>query len=113
MGLVLEAMGLVLWVVEVPVPRPTWDHLWVAPPYSVAQAEQHHRMVVAYLLAVQAEHHHYHWMAASSSPAVVESYCGTGLYWLPPVLVAADPVASLATARMPVARVVVGMVVDH
>ena len=80
----------------------------MAPPYSVAQAEQHHRMVVAYLLAVQAEHHHYHWMAASSSPAVVESYCGTGLYWLPPVLVAADPVASLATARMPVARVVVG-----
>ena len=70
-------------------------------------------MVVAYLLAVQAEHHHYHWMAASSSPAVVESYCGTGLYWLPPVLVAADPVASLATARMPVARVVGGMVVDH
>ena len=51
MGLILEAMGLVLWVVEVPVPRPTWDHLWVVPPYSVAQAEEHHRMVVASLLA--------------------------------------------------------------
>ena len=74
-------------------------------------------MVVAYLLAVQAEHHHYHWMAASSSPAVgfaqPELHQPLVAPFSPGVLVAAESVAGLATARMPVASVLVGVVVNQ